>query len=174
MPTFTGTQTQASGPPDLEDGYYDAAIAEVAMVQGKFDEQLQVRFRCLDEKTDNGEPVEFMNWYTPPKDQSGAHLPIRIGTKLGDLFSAALFDGEPYPEGTSLNTDDLIGRVVRVNWGEYMTKPFNGRPAMQKTGVIGVKKSKRNKQPVAAAAKGGTLRKRLVDDDDDDSDLEDA
>ena len=171
MATFTGTQ-KGSGP-DLEDGYYDAKIVEAEQIEGNFGPQVEVRFQCLDEKREDGTPIEFLNWYTVPTNKAGAVQPVKVGTKLGDLFSAALFDGEPYPEETELDTEDLVGVVVRVNWGEYMTKPFNGRPAMKKTGVIAVKKSKRNKTPAASGAKNGTLRKRLVDDDDDD-DLDDA
>lgn len=166
MATFTGTQKAAG--PDLEDGYYDARIREIETVEGKWGDQIQVQFECLDETDRDGRPVEFRGWFSIPTDKEGNIQPIRVGRPLGNLFSAALFAGEPYPEGTSLDTDDLLGRVVRVNWGEY-----TNRDGVKKTGIIAVKASKRNKQPAATAAKNGTLRKRLVDDDDDD-DLADA
>lgn len=168
MPTFTGTQSTASGP-DLEDGYYDSKIRETETVEGKWGPQVQVQFECIDEVDRDGNPVEFRGWFTIPTDKQGNVQPVRVGKPLGNLFSAALFAGEPYPEGTSLDTDDLIGRIVRVNWGEY-----TNRDGVKKVGVIAVKASKKNKTPAATGAKAGTLRKRLVDDDDDDDDLDDA
>ena len=77
MPTFTGTQ-KASGP-DLEDGYYDAKIREIEIVDGKWGPQLQVQFECLDEADGDGKPAEFRGWFSVPTDKSGNVQPIRVG-----------------------------------------------------------------------------------------------
>jgi len=176
MATFTGTQEERVFNLGLEDGSYDLKIVEVEEEDGTFGPQTRVRFRVIDHENDEGEPVEFNNWYTHPINKNTGKMdPIRVGTVFGTLFSAALFNGEPFPEGTPLDTDDLMGKSVRALMGDYMTKARPGYPSRKKFGILSMKASKRNKPPAATGAKNGTLRKRLVDDDDDDdSDLDDA
>jgi hypothetical protein len=178
MPTFTGTQEERVFDLGLEDGSYDLKIMETTEETGNFGPQLRVRFRVLDHENDEGEPIEFSNWYTYPINKTTGRMdPVRVGTEFGNLFSAALFNGEPYPEGTELDTDDLVGRTVRVLLGTYMTKAQPGYPSKKKFGILrGTMKASKKKKaaPVEAAPKADTLRKRLVDDDDDDDDLADA
>jgi hypothetical protein len=168
MPTFAGTQ-QAAGP-DLEDGSYEVIITEAQQEDGQYGPQVRVRFRVA--KGQEGEGQEFNSWYSLYTNKTtGAIEPIRVGSKFGDLFSAALYGGEPFPEGAELDTDDLINKRVKVLWGEYRKK--NGTIG---TGVLSVKAAK--KKPTAGAVApplngGKSLRSRLVDDDDD-SDLDDA
>jgi hypothetical protein len=164
MPTFTGTQKAAG--PNLEDGYYECVITEATEVEGNFGPQVEVRFKVV--PGEEGEGEEFINWYSIYTNKAGDVQPVRVGTMLGDLFSAALFSGEPYPEGTDLDTDELPRKRVRVNFGEYTVK----KTGMKKRGVIAVKASKRK---AAAAVKAATasVRARLVDEDADD-DLADA
>jgi hypothetical protein len=178
MPTFTGTQEERKFDLGLEDGAYDLKVVSTEETQGDYGPQLQVRYQVVGYERDDGEPIEFNHWYGYPINKTTKEVdPVRIGTELGNLFSAALFDGEPYPEGTPLDSDDLIGRTVRALLGTYMTKGDRGRPAKEKFGILrGTMKAAKKKKaaPVEAAPKTGTLRKRLVDDDDDDADLEDA
>lgn len=162
MPTFAGTQ-KSSGP-SLEDGSYEAIITEAVQEEGQYGPQVKVRFRVA--KGQEGEGEEFNTWYSLYTKSDGSVEPIRVGTKFGDLFSAALYGGEPYPEGADLDTDDLIQKRVKVLWGEYTKK--NGTKG---SGVLSVKAVK--KKAVAAPAPNGSLKKRLVVDDEDDLDVDD-
>lgn len=176
MPTFTGTQEEKVFDLGLEDGAYDLKIVDASEdTSGNFGPQLKVTYEVIGYERDDGSPVTFMNWYSYPINKdTGKIAPVRVGTEFGNLFSAALFAGEPYPEGTELDTDDLVGRTVRALLGTYMTKAQPGYPSKKKFGILrgSMKASKKNKQ--TAPAKNGTLRKRLVDDDEDDDDLDDA
>jgi len=162
MATLTGTQ-QAAGA-SIEDGSYEVLITEVVVEDGQYGPQIKTRLRVT--KGQDGEGEEFNAWFTLYQNKTtGAIEPIRVGSKTGDLFSAALYGGEPFPEGADLDTDDLIQKCIRILYGERTTK--NGQKKRDVLTIKAAKKRTPEPEPVAAAAPARTVRQRLTDEDDD-------
>jgi hypothetical protein len=112
---FTVNPTNKGGVPDLRDGVYAFAVDEIKPAAGgdsKYDKGLpRAEFvLALDEVDEDGDAIIIRDWvtvYPRPTPKS----------KLFQLFSAVLFNGEKLPENGGVSASQLLGKRGRLIWG---------------------------------------------------------
>jgi len=144
--------TNKSNTPDVDPGVYEAIITAVEEAEGgdpKYDKGYPrevITYQVKGLMDDDGKPLTLKQWVTVYTDGQ------RPASVLYGTLAAVLYGGEVIPEGEDIDTDDLVGKPCRIQWG----KKDRGE-GMGITAVYPAKKA------AATAGRGRTVTQADID-----------